>query len=63
VVGNVDLVIPDGATVDLDEVRTTIGTIADKTVTSFERGTPHIVVRGGAMLGNITVRHGKQQRP
>jgi hypothetical protein len=62
-VGNVDLVIPDGATVDLDEARTTIGTIADKTVTSFERGTPHIVVRGGTMLGNISVRHGKQRRP
>jgi hypothetical protein len=62
-VGNVDLVIPDGATVDLDEARTTIGTIADKTVTSFERGTPHIVVRGGTMLGNISVRHGEQRRP
>jgi hypothetical protein len=62
-VGNVDLVIPDGATVDLDEARTTIGAIADKTVTSFERGTPYIVVRGGTMLGNITVRHGKHQRP
>jgi hypothetical protein len=57
-VGNVDLVVPQGATVDLDEVRTGIGTIRDKTARSFERGNPHFVVRGATKLGNITIKHG-----
>lgn len=55
-IGNVDLVVPHGATVDVDEARTGIGTIIDKTVKSFERGSPHVVVRGTTKIGNITIK-------
>jgi hypothetical protein len=55
--GNLDIRLPEGATVELDEARTTIGTITDKTVKRIERGSPHLVVRGGTKVGNIRVRY------
>jgi hypothetical protein len=54
--GNLDIRLPEGATIDLDGARTGIGTIIDKTVRSFERGSPHLIVRGGTRVGNIRVR-------
>jgi hypothetical protein len=54
--GNLDIRLPEGATIDLDGARTGIGTIIDKTVRSFERGTPHLIVRGGTRVGNVRVR-------
>jgi hypothetical protein len=56
VVGNLDIRVPEGATADLDEARTVIGSITDKTEKIFERGSPHLVVRGGTKVGNVRVR-------
>lgn len=56
-VGNLDIRLPEGATVDLAGARTGIGTIIDRSLTSLERGSPHLVVRGGTRLGNIRARH------
>lgn len=54
--GNFDIRLPAGGTVDLDEATTGWGSVHDKTTKRFERGTPHVVVRGGTRFGNITVR-------
>lgn len=55
--GNLDLRLPEGATVELDAARTTIGTIIDRTGRTFGRGSPHVIVRGGTRVGNIRVRY------
>jgi hypothetical protein len=55
--GNLDIRLPKGATVDLDDARTTVGQINDKIGATPAPGTPHVVVRGGTGLGNITVKH------
>jgi hypothetical protein len=55
-VGNLDIRLPKGATVDLDDARAGLGSVVDKIGSSFERGTPHVVVKGGTKLGNIKVR-------
>ena len=46
-IGNLDLRLPKGATVDLDDAHTKIGQITDKIGSPLEQGTPHVVVRGG----------------
>jgi hypothetical protein len=56
-VGNVDLVVPHGATVDVDDARISVGTIIDKTVKSVKRGNPHFVLRGTTRIGNIKIKH------
>ncbi|MFC4946040.1 DUF1707 SHOCT-like domain-containing protein [Pseudonocardia sp. GCM10023141] len=61
--GNVDLVLPPGATVDLDQVRAGIGLINDRTAPAAERGTPHIEVVGSTRCGTITVKHSTRPRP
>jgi hypothetical protein len=55
-VGNLDVRLPSGATADLTDVATRIGNIVDRRGASAERGSPHVVVRGGTWLGNVTVR-------
>lgn len=55
--GNLDIRLPKGASVDLEGARTKVGTVVDKTEKSFERGEPHVVVRGGTTIGNIRVRY------
>ncbi|WP_224387435.1 DUF1707 domain-containing protein [Pseudonocardia sp. ICBG1293] len=56
VVGNVDLRLPAGATVDLTDVRTAVGTVHDRVGESASRGTPHVIVVGGTQVGNVTAR-------
>ncbi|WP_181782209.1 DUF1707 SHOCT-like domain-containing protein [Pseudonocardia pini] len=55
-VGNLDIRLPKGATVDVDEARTSVGQLVDKVGPSLERGNPHVIVRGVTRLGNIRVR-------
>ncbi|RTL65117.1 MAG: DUF1707 domain-containing protein [Pseudonocardiaceae bacterium] len=55
-VGNVEIRLPKGATVDLDDVSVTVGNVVDKIGPSAERGMPHVVVRGGSWMGNVRVR-------
>ncbi|GAA4972294.1 DUF1707 domain-containing protein [Pseudonocardia tropica] len=56
VVGNLDVRLPEGATVDTTDVRTEVGTIRDGLGPSASRGTPHVVIVGGTRVGNVTVR-------
>lgn len=55
-VGNIDIRLPENGTVDLDDARTRIGQIIDRTTRRAEPGTPHVVLRGGTWLGNIYAR-------
>lgn len=55
-VGNLDIRVPRGATVDLTGARTRFGTVRDRLGASARQGTPHVVVVGGAWFGNVTVR-------
>lgn len=54
--GNLDLRLPAGATVDVTDTSTTIGSIRDKRGATAQGGTPHVIVRGGTGMGNVTVR-------
>ncbi|WP_308820138.1 DUF1707 SHOCT-like domain-containing protein [Pseudonocardia alni] len=56
VVGNVDVRLPPGATVDITGARAAIGTVRDKVGASASRGTPHVILFGGTQVGNVTVR-------
>jgi hypothetical protein len=53
--GNVDIRLPKGATVDLDDVRTSVGQVTDRIGPAPERGNPHVVVTGGTKVGNVRV--------
>lgn len=55
--GNVDLRLPKGATVDLDDARTGFGQVTDRTGPTAGRGNPHVVVRGRTVFGLISARH------
>ena len=55
-VGNLDLRLPDGATVDVADGHATIGQVRDKLGAGVGRGAPHVTVRGTTWLGNVTVR-------
>ncbi|MEV1294335.1 DUF1707 domain-containing protein [Pseudonocardia sp. NPDC049635] len=55
-VGNLDIRLPRGATVDLTAARTRFGTVRDRLGGSAGKGVPHVVVVGGAWFGNVTVR-------
>lgn len=54
--GNLDLRLPPGATVDVEEASTSVGSVIDKRGARQERGVPHVIVRGGTLIGNIRVR-------
>lgn len=54
--GNLDLRVPKGATVDLEDARAGFGEVSDKIGASLERGDPHLVVVGKTRVGNIRVR-------
>ncbi|BBF99017.1 MULTISPECIES: DUF1707 SHOCT-like domain-containing protein [Pseudonocardia] len=55
-VGNLDIRLPPGATVDLTGARTQFGSVRDKLGATDRPGAPHVVVVGGTWFGNITVR-------
>ena len=55
-VGDVDLRLPPGGSVDLDGVRTHVGHVKDRTGASGRRGDPHIVVTGRMYVGDIRIR-------
>ncbi|SDF50081.1 protein of unknown function [Pseudonocardia oroxyli] len=55
--GNLELRVPKGTTVDLEDARTGFGEVKDKIGPSLERGNPHLVVVGRTRVGNVRVRH------
>jgi len=54
--GNLEIRLPKGATVDLEDARVGLGEIKDKIGPSVERGNPHLVVTGRTRIGNVRVR-------
>ena len=54
--GNLDLRLPPGAGVDVEEASTSVGSVVDKRGARGERGVPHVIVRGGTLMGNVRVR-------
>ncbi|MHA6626721.1 DUF1707 SHOCT-like domain-containing protein [Pseudonocardia sichuanensis] len=56
-VGNLDIRLPKGASVELEGAHAKLGTVIDRTEKQFERGDPHVVVRGGTAIGNVRVRY------
>lgn len=62
-VGDLTIVVPPGASVDLDEAHCSIGEVKDK-VSRYrpEPGMPHIVVRGTVRVGDIKVMNPRSWR-
>lgn len=54
--GSAELVLPDGATANVDGLVTSAGSINSKVASQPTRGVPHFVVVGRTRLGSVTVR-------
>lgn len=55
-IGSLELRLPKGASVDLEGVHTSVGSIDDRIGTRARRGSPHVVVRGRTGIGGVRVR-------
>ncbi|MBN9113399.1 MAG: DUF1707 and DUF2154 domain-containing protein [Pseudonocardia sp.] len=55
-VGDVDLRLPPGGTVDVDEVRVHVGHVTNTITPAVHRGDPHVVVRGRLYVGDVKTR-------
>lgn len=51
------LVLPEGATADVDDLRISAGSVHDETVHRRERGPLHVSVRGRHSFGDVVLRH------
>lgn len=51
------VVLPEGATADVDDLRISAGSVRDDTVHRRERGTLHVSVRGRHSFGDVILRH------
>ncbi|WP_285590908.1 DUF1707 domain-containing protein [Actinomycetospora sp. NBRC 106378] len=51
------IVVPEGATVDVDDLRISAGSVRDDTVHRRERGDLHVSVRGRHSFGDVVLRH------
>ncbi|MGE3286607.1 MAG: DUF1707 domain-containing protein [Pseudonocardia sp.] len=55
-VGNLELRLPPGASVDLEDVHVSVGSVVDRIGPRAQRGNPHVVVRGRTGIGGVRVR-------
>jgi hypothetical protein len=55
--GSARLLLPDGATADIDGMVSGMGTIHSKVPCLPVAGRPHFVVHGRSAMGSVTVRH------
>lgn len=60
--GSAELIVPAGATADVDGLVASTGSINNNVASQPVRGAPHFVVRGRAWLGSVTVRHPRTRR-
>lgn len=51
------IVLPEGATADVDDLRVSAGSVRDDTVHRRERGPLHVSVRGRHAFGEVVLRH------
>ena len=54
--GSVDLLLPDGATVDADEVEVSMGSVKNKIGGGDRIGHPHFVLSGSIHMGSLKIR-------
>ena len=54
--GSAKLLVPDGATVNVDGLVATMGSIKSSVASQAGKEAPHFVVRGRARFGSVTVR-------
>lgn len=59
--GSTTIVIPDGATVNTDRLRVTMGSIKDDTVHRIAPGPLHFVITGRCTMGEVRIRHPRQR--
>jgi hypothetical protein len=51
------VVLPEGGTADVDDLRISAGSVRDETVHRLERGPLHVSVRGRHAFGDVVLRH------
>jgi hypothetical protein len=51
------VVLPEGGTADVDDLRVSAGAVRDETVHRRERGPLHVSVRGRHAFGDVVLRH------
>jgi hypothetical protein len=54
--GSVDLLLPDGATVDTEQVEVNMGSVKDKIGGGDRIGRPHFVLSGSVRAGSLKIR-------
>jgi hypothetical protein len=52
-----DIIVPDDATADIDQVQTVAGSVTVRVATAPRSQRLHVVVRGRVRMGSVTVRH------
>lgn len=60
--GDLRIVVPKGAVVDVDDMHVAVGSVKDKTMRGPDDRGPHIVVRGRSTMGDVIVQHAKSWR-
>lgn len=60
--GSTTIIIPEGATVDTDGLRVTVGSVKDSTVRRISPGRPHFVITGRSTMGEVRISHPRRWR-
>ncbi|HEV7451720.1 MAG TPA: DUF1707 domain-containing protein [Pseudonocardiaceae bacterium] len=60
--GSTTIVVPEGATVDTDGLRVTVGSVKDFTVRRIEPGPVHFVITGRSTMGEVRIAHPRRWR-
>jgi hypothetical protein len=55
--GSARLLVPDGATADVDGMLSGMGTVRSRVASTPVPGRPHFHVHGRSVMGSVTVRH------
>jgi hypothetical protein len=54
--GGLDIRLPDGASASIDDVEVNIGSAHDHRKDAPAEGTPHVILTGKVVCGNVTIR-------
>lgn len=59
--GSTTIIIPDGATVNTDGLRVTMGSVKDATIHRIAPGPLHFVITGRTTMGEVRIRHPRRR--
>ncbi|HEY6423673.1 MAG TPA: DUF1707 domain-containing protein [Pseudonocardiaceae bacterium] len=59
--GSTTIIVPEGATVDTDGLRVTLGSVKDSTVRRIEPGPVHFVITGRSTMGDVRIAHPRRR--